>query len=436
MTQENTLDKKVAESFMEDSSSVDLSTYTEIPAEAAEVLSGYGKREGDRPDGQLDLSGLTEISEECAEALENHAGETNLYGLNDISPEIANKLAKKTGALLLNGLKTISLEVAEALSNHSDGYLSLDGLEGIDEDIAEALAKHTGGDLSLDGLESIDEDIAEALAKHTGGWLSLGGLSEISEGVAEKLITSSDELRLGITKVSDPVARVLASFTANLIMAKLSIEEISNLAAYLLSNAGFDDGWTPPKLRLKSSVLTKDIAEEMVQNGFPESDVMEEFTSLEESAAEVFGGIKDSEFELHLTGLKSLSDKSAELLTGFKGNYLNFGVVDMSDEALENLSRGLECELTIGNKIMTDTAANILKDFNGPALYLGITEISMPCAEALAQIKGCLHLNYLKDLSEEAAKKLAKYSGPELSLVSYPIGEPANDFEEKVKKWK
>lgn len=401
MSQKNTLDKKFAEKFMDDSSSVNLSIYTEITVEAAQVLAGYGKREGDRPDGQLDLSGLTEISEECAGALEKHAGEINLYGLNEISPKVANKLGKKSGTLLLNGLNTISLEVAKELANHSDGYLS------------------------LDGLESIDEDIAEAMAKHTGGWLSLDGLSEVSEVVAEKLITSSDELRLGLTKISDSVARVLASFSGNLIMEKLSIEEISNLAAYLLSQAGFDDGWDTSKLCLKSTVLTKEIAHEMVQNGFPREDIMEKFTSLEECAAEEFGKIKDQACELKLIGLKKLSEKSAEALSRFQGNYLSINPEEISDQAIETLLQGLKCEFCLGNEKITDSVANILKTFKGPVLYLGITEISASCAKALADFRGSLHLNHLKNIPSEALEEFANYSGPELLL---------NGFEEKIPK--
>jgi hypothetical protein len=384
MSQENTLDKKVAESFIEDSSSVDLSTYTEITVEAAEVLSGYGKREGDRPDGQLDLSRLTEISEECAEALENHSGEINLYGLKELSPKIASKLGKKTGTLLLNGLNTISLEVAEALAGQSDGYLS------------------------LDGLESIDIEIAGALAKHTGGYLSLDGLSEISEDVAGKLITSSDELRIGLTEISDSVARVLARCSGNLTMENLSIVDLSNLAAYLFhiadSRVEISNGEV---VSLKNCILTKDIAEEMVINGFPSDEILAEFTSIDDDAADVFGksygveswlsGEVESGMpeEIKLVGLNQLSENSAEKLSHFKGGILNIQLNEHTGKEIQILLQKLSSETSFCLSVpkLNVSLHDSLAQFQGRYLELGVSELSETAASALSKYKGSLSLN-------------------------------------------
>lgn len=374
MSKAQVLSKTEAEKFMEDSSSVDLSTFTKITVEAAQILAGYGKREGDRPDGQLDLSGLTEISEECAEALQNHNGEINLYGINEISPKIARQLAKKSGTLLLNGLTTLSLECAEEL------------------------AKHRDGSLGLDGLESIDEDVAEALAKHDGGGLCLSGLSEISQEIAEKLIATNDVLRLdGLTTMSDPVARVLAN-KSDLWMLGISLDKISNLAAYLfhISDNKYEvsgceeDGKVP----LKSFVLTKDIAEEMVANGFPSKEVLAEFSSLSEEAADIFG---KSDEDIELVGLNTISETSAEKLSYHKG-LLSLKLNEPCDKAIKTLfeKSNPDQSLELGLKELSNENNESLQKFKGKTLDLCLAKLSESTALILSKLSGSLGINQFK----------------------------------------
>lgn len=442
MSQNNILDKTVAESFMEDSSSVDLSTYTEITVEAAEVLSGYGKREGDRPDGQLDLSGLMEISEECAEALENHSGEINLYGLNELSPKIASKLGKKSGTLLLNGLNTISLEVAEALAGQSDGYLC------------------------LDGLESIDMEIAGALSKHSGGGLSLDGLSEISKEIAEKLIETNDVLRLnGLRAISDSVARVLANKT-DLWIEGVSVNDLSNLAAYLFHIAigeiqisGAEQGGAVP---LKNCILTKDIAEEMVTNGFPSDEILAEFTSIDDDAADVFGksdgveswlsgGVESrSPIEIKLAGLNQLSENSAEKLSHFKGGILNIQLNEHTGKEIQILLKKLSSETSFCLSVpkVDEVVHDSLAKFQGNYLELGVSELSETAASALSKYKGSLSLNqFIKtefrptwsgkelvekrqgefnlQISDKSAEMISMFKGKSLSIKGANLSEIA-----------
>jgi len=404
MSEKNILDKTVAEIFLEDSSSMDLSTYTEITDEAAKLLAGY--------EGDLALGGLNEISEKCAEHLGAHVGEIILWGLASISEKTAEHLAKVKGNLYLDGINEISLLCAKALSQHSNGVLSLRGLQKINEDTAKALAAHLGEGLLLDGL------------------------SEITERIGVELVSTNGDLFLnGVTKISDPIARTLAFRQGGITMESLNVELLSNVASYLLFvNQG---PGTVKKVyrkvsevpngnfKLKSAVLTKDIAAEMVQNGFPREDIMEEFTSLEDCAAEEFGKIKDQACELKLIGLKKLSEKNAEALSRFQGNYLSINTEEISDKAVETLLQGLKCEFCLGNEKITESVANILKTFKGPVLYLGITEISASCAKALAEFRGSLQLNQLKNIPSEALEQFANHSGPELLL---------NGFEEKIPK--
>jgi hypothetical protein len=249
------------------------------------------------------------------------------------------------------------------------------------------------------------------------------------------VLTKGDLFLNGVTKISDQIARSLAFREGGITMESLNVELLSNVASYLLFvNQGpgtvkkvYREVSELPNrnFKLKSAVLTKDIAEEMVQNGFPREDIMEEFASLEDRAAEEFSKNKDQACELKLIGLKKLSEKNAEALSQFQGNYLSIKTDEISDKAIAALLQGLKCEFCLGNEKITDSAANILKSFKGPVLYLGITEISASCAKALAEFKGSLHLNHLKNIPAEALEQFANHSGPELLL---------NGFEEKIQK--
>ena len=70
MSNEKILTKEIAEQFLENVNSVELSEFTAIEDEAAESLS---KHEGD-----LFLDGLTSLSDAAAESLSKHEGRLRL----------------------------------------------------------------------------------------------------------------------------------------------------------------------------------------------------------------------------------------------------------------------------------------------------------------------------------------------------------------------
>ena len=69
MSNEKILTKEIAEQFLENVNSVELSEFTAIEDEAAEILSKH--------EGTLWLSGLTSLSDAAAESLSKYRG--NLY---------------------------------------------------------------------------------------------------------------------------------------------------------------------------------------------------------------------------------------------------------------------------------------------------------------------------------------------------------------------
>jgi hypothetical protein len=71
---EKRLTKEIAEQFLADQDSVDLSDFTDLDDEAAEILCGY---EGER----LHLDGLTSLSDMAAEDLREYSGSLSLNGL-------------------------------------------------------------------------------------------------------------------------------------------------------------------------------------------------------------------------------------------------------------------------------------------------------------------------------------------------------------------
>ena len=106
-----TLTKEIAEQFLKDKQSVDLSKFTSIEDAAARSLAKF--------EGDLDLYGLTSLSASAAQALAQHNGENlKIEGLMNLSDEAAQALAKHKENLWLDGLTSLSYAAAQALSQH------------------------------------------------------------------------------------------------------------------------------------------------------------------------------------------------------------------------------------------------------------------------------------------------------------------------------
>ena len=129
------IDCEVAQRFMKDECSIDLSAASSIDDVAAEALSKH--------EGYLSLNGLTELSDVAAEALSKNEGDLSLDGLTELSDVAAEALSKHEGDLALEGLTELSDVAAEALSKHK-GDLYLYGITELSDTAAEALAKHEG----------------------------------------------------------------------------------------------------------------------------------------------------------------------------------------------------------------------------------------------------------------------------------------------------
>lgn len=112
MAKAKILTKQVAERFIKDSGKVDLSTYTSIEDDAAEVLALHKRR--------LDLHGLKTLSDSAALALSKHKGPIYLVNLTHLSDAGASALACHEGHLQLWGLSEISDAGLSAMSARYD----------------------------------------------------------------------------------------------------------------------------------------------------------------------------------------------------------------------------------------------------------------------------------------------------------------------------
>ena len=112
MAKAKILTKQVAKKFIKGSGKVDLSTYTSIEDDAAEVLALHKRR--------LDLHGLKKLSDSAALALSKHKGPIYLVNLTHLSDAAASALACHEGHLQLWGLCEISDAGLSAMSARYD----------------------------------------------------------------------------------------------------------------------------------------------------------------------------------------------------------------------------------------------------------------------------------------------------------------------------
>ena len=109
MSDEKVLTKEIAEQFLVDVDSVDLTGFTAIKDDAAEILSGHA--------GDLSLLGLRTLSDPAVENLSKHKGRLEL-GLRELSDTGAKSLSRHKGILRLYRLMALTDRASNYLSQH------------------------------------------------------------------------------------------------------------------------------------------------------------------------------------------------------------------------------------------------------------------------------------------------------------------------------
>ena len=156
MSASKILTKEIAEQFLKDEESVDLSEYTSLEDEAAQLLAKH--------EGELDLSGLLNVSESNINILAQHIGDLRLCGLKSISDSMAIALAGTKGDLWISGITTLSDSAACAFAQHKGGMLNIERVEKLTDLAIQELAQHEG-DVWLYGVKEMSLTATQFLSQ-------------------------------------------------------------------------------------------------------------------------------------------------------------------------------------------------------------------------------------------------------------------------------
>jgi len=130
-----------------------------------------------------------ELTLEIAELFLEDSDSIDLSEFEISSDAAAESLGKHNGSLSLNGLTSLSDTAAESLGKHND-WLSLKGLTSLSDAAAESLGKHNGW-LSLNGLNSLSDAAAESLGKYKGDLYLNDSILERINLIKEKVMNDS-----------------------------------------------------------------------------------------------------------------------------------------------------------------------------------------------------------------------------------------------------
>lgn len=204
MSEEKVLTKEIAEQFLVDEESVDLTEFTAIEDVAAGLLGTYPNT-----DGCIFLLRVNNLSVNAAKGLAKYGGTLDLT-IDNFSDEVIAELVKApaTGFLFLNSACPLRRETAQILANH-EGFLCLASVDTLDEDVAVCLADKLGA-LDLGGLETIDARTSEILSAYKGDMLIFSNLIELSSECANNLSKYKGWLGLrALPRLSENAARAL-----------------------------------------------------------------------------------------------------------------------------------------------------------------------------------------------------------------------------------
>jgi hypothetical protein len=455
--------KEVAENFLKEPNSWDLSKRTHLDEDAAEVL---GRFKG----SELLLQGLEALTEAAAKSLAQFNGGLDLRGLKSIHWKVATHLsrAKRQSPisyvgkitqyleLILDGLTEIDIKSAKAFSKNK-GYLDLDGIKEFSDDVLNELCNRTGGRLSLGGLSQITERQAEALACHCGT-LVLGGVSELTDEAAKNLSYPRDG-RHGSFAVFLPYLIQLSPKAIGYFIAGGTLTRGGNdnkKATELLNklNKGEDilviksaiehyKYITDPEENFQCldtspfNYLSKNAIEALINSGlnFNVDGLLKlscetatvlatakcslDFYGLTEISDDVAIALSDHKKNLTLNKLTEISDVAAQALANYQGDCLDLrGLKKLSQTAARSLL-SLEDRVWLGElpELDDETLCSISSKATHTGLFLNQqSELSLPAATSLSKFAADLYLNGVKTMSEDVAEALSPFEGKTLKL--------------------
>ncbi len=192
---------------------------------------------------------MTAIDDEAAVVL----GKRNFYlplnKLRQLSVTAARALAQTDSHLCLDGLTSLTPELLEALANRpkDSQSLSLNGLTTITADVAQTLAMVECDRLEL-GITSLSDAIAKVLGQREGT-LSLGRLTTISDAAAAELAKIGGDLWLnGLTTLSDKAAKSLSKLNSDYLYLD-GLKSLSQAACVTIAKKLDGDGYSTDPMK-------------------------------------------------------------------------------------------------------------------------------------------------------------------------------------------
>jgi hypothetical protein len=440
MSQENILNERVAKSFLENSFSVDLSSYTEITEDAAEI---FGKTYSHPALGQeIKLTSLNKLSEACAEKLSHFKG----YRLNIKAKRLSDKAIEILSHNLLSelslGIANISENAGKSLKQFKGPALDLE-ISELSVSVASALAEYKGCLSLVQQKELSDDDFcdvqqrrsrmlrkwtlsdecADKLSNFQGETLSIYDTPEtffmppldkpLKRELSEKVIRNlskivKSNLILGIEKISEEGANLLKNFRGpNL---SLGLLELSSVCAKAF--AQLECGLCLNKLK----EISDEVAKMLACYSGPDLQLGHPFCKISNAGLISLANVQGN---LTLPFMPKISD---EVISAF----IKRKVVDESGQSLDPVVRNVNANISPKNvdkivkqhsridlelREISDEAAEILSKNQGKLVLSGLKKISDNCASILAKHKGELYLRKDVEITAQGMETLKKHNG-------------------------
>ena len=436
MAKTKLLTKEIAEHFIQDNGSVDLSTFTSIQDEAAKVLAQHKRR--------LDLHGLKQLSDSAAQALSNHKGPIYLVNLTHLSDAAASALANHEGHLQLWSLKDISDAALSAMSARSDrGQCHWPAT--LTKRLKELAKAAQPQPTKKCPAEWIDDSVVLPPPASNVPWITQSSLSK-HEDIPTTLfkwlmpllpashVREVDSGRFKNSEITEQAAALLISnkdffksvrATRSQKKRQQSNQAVSNQLGKSSSQAGLSKAELEAKMKRLSDLVEAgqlELAADMIR-GFGEkwfyealladSEVTEEGTLKLGRPLKQFGSKAPIVLLLAIAYMPEETERHASL-NRKAAIHLDAGSdeIDLVASMLASQLCGLKatCSVFQNSKLLTETAALLAQDQSD--LHLGsILEMDDSQAEALSNHQGALGLDGLNTITASSARFLAQNNG-------------------------
>jgi hypothetical protein len=393
MSDEKVLTKEIAEQFLADEDSVDLSEFTAIEDEAAEVLKTWRTFVTTEA---LCLDGLTAISPAAATAIATLPLKAlYLRGLKELPYDVAIGLSTFPRGLILSGLNSITDPVcslfAERFKQHRySASLYVCGIKELGTsvghlDLCDAIvANRSNTGLKLNHLKILTPECANRLVNYkNGNVLELNAISFLTLDLASSLFESDLIINLnGLTELPEDVVDCFCSSRC-FGLESVNLLSLSDHSRELLSRIRLKK-----RINIRWTDLPGTLTAPMVNN--PLCSDFHGVNTISLEAAEMLA--KQKYRRLQLPDVRQLESHTAEKLFYMPWEEVKLGLSTL--------------EVSVAKCIHTCSSVSL------PDL----TEVIDEVATHLCSVPESLNLESLNYISDSAAAELAEFDGPYLKL--------------------